>query len=214
MNDRLVDYVGEHANPSSDPISEQLAVTTQERFGDLSGMNIGPDQGRLLQTLVAISGARTVVEVGTFTGMSALWLARGLPAGGRLICLDVSDDYADTARAAWDAGGVSDRIELRIGPAADSLAAMPDEPHIDLAFVDADKGRYITYLDLLLPRLTERGLVVVDNVLWSGAVVDDDDQSNNTRAIRAFNDHVAGRDDVEAVMLPVGDGITLIRRRP
>ena len=213
MNDRLVDYIAAHANPRADPVGERLAATTRERFGDLSGMNIGPDQGRLLETLVVVSGARAVVGVGRVTGMSALWLARGLPVDGRLICLDITDDYADTARAAWEAAGVADRIDLRVGPAADSLAAMPEEPHIDLAFVDADKGGYVTYLELLLPRLTGRGMIVADNVLWGGAVVDDDDQSTNIQAIRAFNDHVAERDDVEAVMLPVGDGITLIRRR-
>ena len=213
MDDRLADYVSRHANPSSDPISDDLAATTRERFGDLSGMNIGPDQGRFLEMLVAVSGATTVVEVGTFTGMSALWLARGLPTGGRLICLDISEEYAETARAAWEAAGVADRIELRIGPADESLAAMPAEPPIDLAFVDADKHGYIDYLELLLPRLAERGLIVVDNVLWSGAVVDEEDQSANTVAVRAFNDHVADRDDVEAVMLPIGDGVTLVRRR-
>ena len=167
MNDELYEYVTTHSNPGDDPVAARLAELTRERFADQAGMNIGQDQGRFLATLVAISGARHVVEVGTFTGMSALWMAR----------------------------------------------ALPDEPHVDLAFIDADKPGYQTYLDLLLPRLSDRGLIVVDNVLWSGAVVDDRVQDANTVALREFNNGVARRDDVHAVMLPVGDGVTLIRRR-
>jgi caffeoyl-CoA O-methyltransferase len=213
MNDTLYDYVIAHANPSTDEVAERLAATTQERFPAEAGMNIGVDQGRFLATLVAISGARLVVEVGTFTGMSALWMARALPAGGRLVCFDITDRYLDTAHEAWQAAAVDDRIEVRVGPASEGLAALPDEPHVDLAFIDADKTGYQTYLDLLLPRLSERGLVVVDNVMWSGAIIDDTVQDDNTKALRAFNDDVAARDDVDAVMLPIGDGVTLIRRR-
>lgn len=197
-----------------DAVAAQLAATTRERFGVLSAMNIGDDQGRFMQMLVELAGARTVVEVGTFTGMSALWLARGLPADGRLICFDLVDTYLETATEAWSAAGVADRIEMRIGAAADGLAALPAEAHIDLAFIDADKVGYRSYLDLLLPRLTERGAILVDNVLWSGAVIDPDDTSRDTVALREFNDHVAQRDDCDAVILTIGDGITLIRPRP
>ena len=211
MNDAVYDYVVAHANPPRDDISDRLAAATRERFADRAGMNIGVDQGRFLAMLVAISGATTVVEVGTFTGMSALWLARALPDGGRLICFDITDDYLDTAREARRAAGVDDRIEVHIGPAAEGLAALPDEPHIDLAFIDADKTGYRGYLEQLLPRLTARGVIVVDNVLWSGAVVGDIHRDESTVALREFNDHVAERDDVEAVMLPIGDGVTLIR---
>ena len=210
MSDELYDYVSAHANPSGDEISEQLAATTSERFGLLAGMNIGQDQGRFLKMLVALSGAHTVVEVGTFTGMSALWMAQGLAPGARLICFDITDDYLATATEAWERAGVADRIEVRIGPAADGLAALPNEQHIDLAFIDADKPSYLTYLELLLPRLSAGGVIVVDNVLWNGNVIDDSDQSESTVALRAFNDHVAARDDIDAVMLPIGDGITLI----
>ncbi len=206
-------YAVEHANPRGDVVSEQLAERTRERFGASAAMNIGGDQGRFLEAIVSISGARTVVEVGTFTGMSALWLARGLPAGGRLICFELVDTYLATAREAWEAAGVADRIEVRLGPAADGLAALPEEPHVDLAFIDADKAGYATYLDLLLPRVVDGGAILVDNVLWSGAVVDPDDTSTDTMAIRAFNDAVAQRDDCTAVVLTIGDGITLIRPR-
>lgn len=209
----VLDYAVAHGNPVRDHVSEKLAATTVERFGDLAGMNIGHDQGQFLEAIVAITGARTVVEVGTFTGMSALWMARGLPADGRLICFDLVDTYLDTAMEAWTAAGVADRIEMRIGPAADGLAALPNEPHIDVAFIDADKAGYRAYLDLLLPRLTDRGVILVDNVLWSGEVANPANTDSNTVALRDFNDHVAQRADCLAVMLTVGDGVTMIRPR-
>lgn len=213
MDDATFEYVQRHANPARDPVSERLAAVTQERFGDLAGMNIGADQGHFLSMLVAVSGARLVVEIGTFTGMSALWMARALPPGGRLVCFDITDEYLPTARTAWEEAGIADRIEVVIGPAAERLGELPDDVPVDLAFVDADKTGYAGYVDQLLPRLSERGVIVVDNVLWSGAVVGDDDRSESTVALRAFNDAIAGRDDVFAVMLPIGDGVTLIRRR-
>ena len=213
LDDSVYEYVVAHANPASDEVSETLAATTQERFPDRAGMNIGADQGRFLSMLVAVTGARLVVEVGTFTGMSALWMARGLPERGRLLCFDLTDEYLPTAREAWDAAGVSDRIEVMFGPAADGLAALADDVEVDLAFIDADKTGYGGYLDQLLPKLSVRGLIVVDNVLWSGTVVGDEDRDESTVALRAFNDDVASRDDVDAVMLPIGDGVTMIRRR-
>ena len=214
VSEELGAYIEAHANPVGDPIAEALAATTAERFGGQAAMNIGQDQGRFMSMLVSLIGARTVVEVGTFTGMSALWLARGLPDGGRLVCFDITDKYLATAREAWTAAGVDDRIEVRIGPAADGLAELPDEPHVDLAFIDADKTGYQRYLELLLPRLTERGVILVDNVLWGGSIIDAAVDDESTRALRAFNDHVVARPDCDAVMLNIGDGVTMIRRRP
>lgn len=214
VSEELAAYIEAHANPVGDPVAEALAATTAERFGGLAQMNIGQDQGRFMSMLVASMGARTVVEVGTFTGMSALWLARGLPEGGRLVCFDITDKYLATARGAWADAGVDERIEVRIGPAADGLAALPAEPHVDLAFIDADKTGYRQYLDLLLPRLTDRGVILVDNVLWGGSIIDEAVDDESTRALRAFNDHVAARPDCDAVMLNIGDGVTMIRRRP
>lgn len=213
MSDELFEYAIEHGNPGPDTVATRLAATTSERFGDLAGMNIGQDQGRLLETIVALARAETVVEVGTFTGMSALWLARGLPPGGRLICFEITDRYLETATEAWQDAGVADRIEVRLGLAAEGLAALPLEPHIDVAFIDADKAGYRAYLELLLPRVRDHGVVLVDNVLWSGAVIDESANDDNTRAIREFNDHVARRDDCTAVMLSIGDGVTMIRPR-
>lgn len=213
LSDALYGYVLDHSNPRDEPVSARLAATTVERFGVLGAMNIGADQGRFMEALVAITGARTVVEVGTFTGMSALWLAQGLADDGRLTCFELSDEYHATAMEAWTEAGVADRIEVRFGPAAEGLAALPSEPHIDLAFVDADKGGYATYLDLLLPRMREHGAILVDNVLWSGRVIDESDTSPDTMALREFNDQVARRDDCDAVILTIGDGLTVIRPR-
>ena len=213
MNEALYEYVVAHSNPSGDPVADRLAATTDERFGALAAMNIGEDEGRFLQMLVAMTGARTIAEVGTFTGMSALWLARGLPADGRLHCFELKDDYLATAMEAWTAAGVADRIEMHFGPAAETLAELPDEPHLDLAFIDANKSGYRTYFDLLLPRLTAGGVIAVDNVIWSSLVIDPSVTDDDTEAIREFNDHVAARDDVDAVMLTIGDGVTLIRTR-
>jgi len=215
MDDEIFEYVRRHANPSHDPVSEQLAATTRERFPDDAGMNVGADQGLFLAMLVAVTGARTVVEIGTFTGMSALWLARALPDDGRLVCFDLTDEYRPTAAEAWRAAGVFDRIEMHIGPGAEGLAewlAGDVTRQVDLAFLDADKTGYSGYVDQLLPRLSQRGLIVVDNVLWDGRVVTDEAQDDYSVALRAFNDEIARRDDVAAVMLAIGDGVTLIRR--
>jgi caffeoyl-CoA O-methyltransferase len=163
--------------------------------------------------LTRLVGARTAVEVGTFTGSSALSIALGLPDDGRLICCDVSEEFVSIGRPHWEAAGVADRIEVRIGPAAETLAAMPEEPHIDLSFIDADKTGYVDYYELLVPRTTANGVIVVDNVLQDGRVLDADDHETNTDAIRRFNDHVASDTRVDAVMLNVADGLTLIRRR-
>lgn len=211
LSPELHQYVVDHSG-GPDEITHALGAATRERYGDLAMMNIGEDQGRLLAMLVGLCGARTVVEVGTFTGMSALWIARGLPVGGHLICLDVSEEFVAVGRPFWELAGVADRIEVRIAPAAESLAAMPADAHIDFAFVDADKDGYRTYVELLLPRLTPGGVIAVDNVLWSGSVIDDGDQSANTVAIRAFNDWVRDDPTLDAAMIGIGDGLTLIRR--
>jgi caffeoyl-CoA O-methyltransferase len=151
--------------------------------------------------------------VGTFTGYSALCIARGLQPGGRLLCLDVSEEWTRVGRRHWDQAGVGDRIELRIGPAADALQALPADPPIDLAFIDADKTGYRTYYDAIVDRLRPGGVVLLDNVLWGGSVVDAANTEADTEAIRAVNAHVAADPRVEAVMLPISDGLTLARRR-
>jgi caffeoyl-CoA O-methyltransferase len=208
----LDDYLLAHLSPGSDPVAADLARRTAARFGTGAAMNIGEDQGRLLRLLVEISGARRVIEVGTFTGMSALWLARGLPSGGTLTCFEIDPECIEIARPAWSAAGVADRISVVIGPAAAGLAALPEEPSIDLAFVDADKPGYAGYVEALLPRLAPAGLIVIDNTLWGGAVAHPAADDESTRALRALNDDLAGRVDLEVVILPVGDGLTIVRR--
>lgn len=158
-------------------------------------------------------GARRAVEVGTFTGFSALAIARALPSDGHLLCCDVSEEWTAIGRRAWARAGVDDRIELRIAPALDTLAGLPDEPIIDLVFIDADKPGYVDYWEALLPRMRPGGLVLVDNTLWSGRVVDGADHDDTTSVIRAFNDHVTADPRVELVVLPICDGLTLCRVR-
>jgi caffeoyl-CoA O-methyltransferase len=175
-------------------------------------MQIAPEQGVFLQLLVGLVGATSVIEVGTFTGYSSICLARGLAPGGRLLCLDVSEEWTAMARQAWAAAGLTDRIELRLGPALDTLRSLPGEESVDLAFIDADKGGYVSYYEEIIPRLRPGGLVIADNVLWRGAVLDRSDTSDDTEAIRRFNDHVAADPRVQKVLLPVADGLLLARK--
>lgn len=206
--DAVAAYVAAHSDPL-DPVAQALVERTAA-LGSVAGMQIGPDQAALMTTLARLTGARRAVEVGTFTGMSSLAIARGLPDGGRLVCCDVSEEWTAIARQAWADAGVDDRVELRIGPAADTLAGdlFGDEP-IDLAFVDADKPSYATYHELLVPRLRPGGLLAVDNTLWGGAVVEPADDDVNRTAIRDYNDHAVADLRVSTVLLTVGDGLTL-----
>jgi caffeoyl-CoA O-methyltransferase len=207
-SDALAAYIEAHSDPL-DAVAAELVARTAA-LGDVARMQIGADQAALMTTLARLTGAHRAVEVGTFTGMSALAIARGVAAGGRLVCCDVSEEWTAIARQAWSDAGVADRIDLRIAPAAETLAGdlFGGEP-IDLAFVDADKPGYVTYHDLLVPRLRPGGLLAVDNTLWSGAVVEPDEADVNRTAIRAYNDHAAADDRVGTVMLTVGDGVTL-----
>jgi caffeoyl-CoA O-methyltransferase len=205
-------YTIEHGAPPDDVLVDLIAET-RSLFSGNAGMQIDAGEGAFLTLLTRIVAPRFVVEVGTFTGYSSICIARGLPAGASLLCCDVSDEFTSVARRYWERAGVADRIELRLGPAADTLAALPDDTSIDMAFIDADKSGYRTYYEAIIERMPSGGLVVVDNVMWHGQVVDPDDTSVDTVAIRDFNDHVAADDRVEAAMIPVGDGLTLARKR-
>ena len=207
----LYDYLVRQA-PLLDGVLHDLREET-EALGPIALMQIAVEQGAFLTLLARAIGARNAVEVGTFTGYSAISIARGLAADGRLLCCDVSDQWAAVARRYFGRAGLQDRIELRVAPALDTLRALPATPSIDLAFVDADKPSYRAYYEELLPRLRPNGLLLFDNVLWSGAVVDASDRSENTEAIRALNDHVARDARVESVMLPIADGLTIVRKR-
>jgi caffeoyl-CoA O-methyltransferase len=205
-------YLLAHGTPPDAPL-RGLIDETHAKVAGLAMMQIAPEQGAFMTMLTQLLGVRFAVEVGTFTGYSALCIARGLAPGGRLLCCDVSDEWTAIGKPYWEAAGVADRIDLRIAPALDTLRGLPAEPHIDLAFIDADKPNYARYYDELLPRLSPNGVILVDNVLWSGAVIDPSVTDANTVAIRAFNDRVAADDRVDVVMLPISDGLSLIRRR-
>jgi caffeoyl-CoA O-methyltransferase len=211
LSPELAAYIVGHGTP---PDAHQRALIEETRaLGPVAGMQIAPEQGAFLTLLTRLIGARYAVEVGTFTGYSSLCIARGLPAEGRLVCCDISEEWTAIARRAWASAAVADRIELRLAPAAETLRSLPREETIDLAFIDADKPGYPVYYEEILARLRPNGLVLVDNVLWDGRVVQPDADDDNTRAIRAFNDMVAADDRVEAVMLPIADGLTLCRKK-
>ncbi len=211
LSQELHDYILAHTSPLDD-VQRWLIAETQ-KLGGVSGMQVAPEQGAFLTILAASLGVRQAVEVGTFTGYSALCIARGLAEGGRLLCCDVSEEWTALARQAWQRAGVADRIELRIAPAAETLRSLPVEPHLDLAFVDADKPGYRGYAEELIPRLRPGGLLLVDNVLWGGSVLDPDSDRHDADHIRAFNDWLVADPRVESVLLPIADGLTVARRR-
>jgi len=206
------DYLLAHSTAQDDVLT-RLAEETRTTFPDAAGMQITADEGALLTMLAQLTGARNAVEVGTFTGYSSICIARGLADGGRLLACDVSGEWTEVARRYWAEAGVADRIELRLAPAAETLAALPTEPTIDLAFIDADKESYPTYYDEIVPRLRPGGLVLLDNVLLGGRVFDDTQQDERVTAMRTVNDRVAADDRVDVVMLPLRDGVTVARRR-
>ncbi len=204
-------YLVQHGTPP-DEVQRALIEETQN-LGGISMMQIAPEQGAFMTLLARAIGTRYAVEVGTFTGYSALCIARALPDAGRLICCDVSEEWTAIARRYWEKAGLSEKIDLRIAPALDTLRALPQQPQLDFAFIDADKPGYIAYYEEIQKRLRAGGLILVDNVLWLGRVVDSNANDEQTLAIRGFNDHVTRDSRVECVMLPVSDGLTLLRKR-
>jgi caffeoyl-CoA O-methyltransferase len=208
VNEGVERYALEHSTP--DPrffrqLEEETRATTT-----LPQMMVGPLEGQFLGWLVWLSGARRILEIGTFTGYSSISMALNLPDGGQIVSLDVNEETTAVARRYAEEAGVADRIDYRVGSAIDELGAL-DGP-FDLVFIDADKESYIVYYENVLPKLSERGFIVADNVLWSGRVLEDEGDES-TEAIKRFNEHVAADDRVECLMLTVRDGMTLIRRR-
>ncbi|MEU6891999.1 O-methyltransferase [Streptomyces sp. NPDC046557] len=211
ITDELYQYVLDH-NPPLDAVQHGLVTTTYEKFPDVAGMQSAQEQGPLLAFLVRLTGARRIVEIGTFTGFSTLSMAQALPADGALIACDISEEWTEYGRQAWEEAGVADRIDLRIAPALETLRAMPGEPHIDMAYIDADKENQIAYWEELVPRMRPGGLIVSDNTLFHGRVLDEA-ATGAAAAIRAFNDHVLADDRMESVLLAISDGLTLSRKR-
>jgi caffeoyl-CoA O-methyltransferase len=209
LSDELHAYLVAH-NPAPDAVVTELTARTRATFADVANFQIAPEQAPFLTFLTRALGVRQAVEVGTFTGLSALSIARGLADGGRLICFDINEAYTAIALEYWARAGVAERIDLRIGPATTTLPELPTEPHLDLAFIDADKIGYPEYWELLVPRMRPGGVILVDNVLRGGRVLQPDDP--DTAAIVTFNDIVTRDDRVEAVMVPIADGLTMARR--
>ena len=187
-----------------------LAARTREQLGPRSGMMVGHLEGALLAQLVAVTGARRILEIGTFTGYSALWMASALPADGSIVTCDISEEHVAIARAAFAGHEDGAKIDSRLGPALDTIASL-DGP-FDLVFIDADKSTYDAYFEAVLPKLAAGGVILVDNVLWRGQVLAGSSDDADTAALIAFNDKVRDDRRVVAVMLPIRDGITVIRR--
>jgi caffeoyl-CoA O-methyltransferase len=182
----------------------------------MARMQIAPEQGQFMALLVKLLGARRCLEIGVFTGYSALAVAAALPAMGELVACELNAEYARIALRHWQSAGVEERIQLRLGPARESLDALlaqGDAGSFDFAFIDADKPSYAEYYERTLGLLRPGGLIAVDNVLWGGSVIDEQDQDEDTRAIRAFNEQVSGDERVDISLVPIGDGLMLLRKR-
>src|SRR6266581_300866 len=192
----------DHRERDSDHVHQAVEVHEQ-----------GPDQGTFMTLLARLTGAASAVEVGTFTGYSAICIARGLAHDGRLLCCDVSEEWTSVARGYWKRAGLDDKIDLRLGPAARTLRDLPAGTSFDYAFIDADKTGYVEYWDLVVPMIRPGGLVLVDNTLSHGRVVDLRIQEDSVQGIRRFNGRARADDRVDLVLLPIGDGLTMARKR-
>jgi caffeoyl-CoA O-methyltransferase len=213
LTPQLADYVRASSEPSDDVVADLLAETAAlaERGEVPPTFQIPPEQGAFMQLLTRALGARRAIEIGTFTGFSALCVARGLPEDGRLLCLDRSEEWTAIGRRYWERAGVSDRIEVRLGDAHELLRQLPDEPVFDLAFVDADKTGYADYLGQLHPRLKPNGVVLLDNTLWDGRVLAP--EADDDRALVELNAALPKDPRWEVVLVPVSDGLTFLRKR-
>jgi caffeoyl-CoA O-methyltransferase len=209
LDDDLCRYVVSHRSGARDPLVDDLRSET-ERLGSISQMLVSPEQGTLLTLLTAALQVRSAVEVGTFTGYSAICIARGLPAGGRLLCIDINEDWTAIARRYWKRAGLDDRIELRLGGGKAELEALSEGARFDLAFIDADKPSYDLYYELVLPHVRQNGLIAFDNMLQHGRVLNPGDPS--AQAIDSLNKKLAADARVECVLLTIADGLMLCRK--
>ena len=211
MNPALYEYLVAH-HSDRDPVARELQVET-EKLGGIALMQIAPEQGAFMALLTKAIGAREAVEVGTFTGYSALCVARALPADGKLLCCDINEQWTSIGKRHWQKAGVADKIELRLGPGVETLRALPADRRFDIAFIDADKTNYRHYYEEILKRLRPNGLILIDNVLWSGSIIDPSNNGEDTVALRALNEFIVGDTRVESVMLSVSDGLTIVRKK-
>jgi predicted O-methyltransferase YrrM len=213
LSPRLYDYVLSHTARET-AMQRRLRAATQHERG--AGMQIGADQGAFMQLLVRLTGAKNCLEIGTYTGYSALCVALAMPKGGRLVCCDVSEEWTAVARRFWNEAGVARRIDLRLAPALKTLDALLKQGRagsFDFAFIDADKENYWRYFERCLKLVRKGGLIAIDNTLWYGRVVDRRNREADTLAIRAFNRRLHRDARVDHAMLAIGDGLTLARKR-
>src|SRR5689334_22402798 len=212
LDDRLCDYLVQFGTRESDLLKD-LRNETAKMPG--AGMQIGPEQGAFMGLLVELTQAKRALEIGTFTGYSSLCIAGALPADGKLICCDVSEEYTRIARDYWRRAGLESKIELRLGPAVATLDALIDAnvEAFDFVFIDADKTNYANYYDRAMQLVRPGGLIAIDNVLWGGDVAKPEENDEDTRAIRALNEKVRSDDRVTLALVPIGDGLTLARKR-
>ncbi|MBA2414845.1 MAG: class I SAM-dependent methyltransferase [Geodermatophilaceae bacterium] len=211
LNDEVHSYLLDHSEPIDDVQRDLIEETAA--LGDVFSMQIAPEQGAFMTMLTRLMGVTSAIEIGTFTGYSALAIARGLPPGGRLLSCDVSPEWTNVAQRYWDRAGIADRIELRLGPALETLRALPQDPAYDLAFIDADKTEYSAYVEELYPRMRTNGLIIIDNVLRDGQVIPGNERNDEDRMIQAFNHALAVDQRFETVLLPLADGLTFLRKR-
>ena len=213
LSDTLTAYlrtVGTREDPDLAKLREETARHPRAQ------MQISPEQGQLLALLAELIGARRTLEVGTFTGYSAMWVAKAMGPSGRVVALDIDKEFTAIARRHWQDAGVADQIDLRLAPAVESLKQLVEAGETgsyDFAFIDADKVNYDAYYEYALKLVRTNGLIAIDNVLWSGHVADPTDQSQDTVALRALNAKIAKDERVTACLIPIGDGLTLARKR-
>ncbi|MEM6349261.1 MAG: class I SAM-dependent methyltransferase [Cyanobacteria bacterium P01_D01_bin.14] len=213
LDDRLIHYLRSVSVRQPDILQQLRAETAQH---PMAVMQVSPEQGQLMALLVQLIGARKTLEVGVFTGYSSLVVALALPDEGQIVACDVSEDYTAIARRYWQAAGVENKIDLRIAPATETLQQLIDEGQgetFDFAFIDADKSGYDRYYEQCLKLVRTGGLIAIDNVLWSGRVADPDTADNRTKKIRALNQKIYEDDRVDISLVPIADGLTLVRKR-
>ena len=211
LDEDLHAYLVQHGTRQDDVLARIQAETAA--MGSISAMQIAPDQGAFMELLARAIGAQEALEIGTFTGYSAISIARGLAPAGRLLCLELSDEYAETAARNIEAAGVADRVEIITGPAAETLRKLPEREHFDFVFIDADKTGYPVYFEEALKRTRRGGLILLDNMLQDGRVLDPDPDDESTNAIVALNSKLARDERVDISMVAIADGITIARKR-
>ncbi len=213
LDEALYQYLLDHSLREGDLMRKLREITAQH---EMSRMQISPEQGQFMALLVELLGADRIIEIGTFTGYSALCMAQAMPEHGELVCCDISEEWTDIARPFWREAGVEERIRLHLAPALDTLDDLIEQGgsgRFDMAFIDADKANYLNYYERCLTLLRPGGLLLFDNTLWGGAVADPDKQDADTQALRKLNDRLHKDQRVSISLMPIGDGLTLARKR-